>query len=69
MSTSALDEAHSVHPSAIVVPDWPTKTGLRLGQVNNLLLVVDDQGAVKFVAYGMPDIDILRQLAEKVRER
>jgi hypothetical protein len=65
VSTSALDEAPAVNPSAIVVPDWPTKTGLRLGQVNNLLLVVDDQGMVEFVAYGIPDIDVLRQLAEK----
>lgn len=65
VSTSALDEAASVSPPAIVVPDWPAKTGLRLGQVNNLLLVVDDQGSVEFVAYGVPDIDVLRQLAEK----
>jgi len=65
VSTSALEHASSAEPSVIVIPDWVTRTGLKLAGVGNLLLVVDDQGVVKFVSYGIPDIDILRQLAEK----
>lgn len=65
VSTVALDQTRSVSPSVMVVPDWPSKTGLQLGDVNNLLVVLDAQGAVQFVAYGIPDLDVLRQLAEK----